>query len=152
MSVEELFENDKKPKNKDILKYIKENIPQEIGTIDGNNIEVKISKKGRKYVYINDTYIDLNDLYEKDDITNKVVLKYVKDFLNKNISLEWKIKKDIYKLKNGQYGYYLEEYKNKKKSRNISLYNLINKLKEENNCDDIEAVKKITNNDIQEII
>ena len=66
--------------------------------------------------------------------------------------MEWKIKKDIYKLKNGQYGYYLEEYKNKKKSRNISLYNLINKLKEENNCDDIEAVKKITNNDIQEII
>ena len=38
---EELFEDDKKPKNKDILKYVKENIPQEIGTIDGNNIEVK---------------------------------------------------------------------------------------------------------------
>ena len=126
MSVEELFEDDKKPKNKDILKYVKENVPQEIGTIDGNNIEVKISKKGRKYVYINDTYIDLNDLYEEEDITNKKILKYVKDFLNKNISLEWKIKKDTYKLKNGQYGYYLEEYKNKiKKSRNIEAVCII---------------------------
>jgi len=152
MSVEELFEDDKQPTNKDILKYVKANIPQDIGTIDGNNIEVKISKKARKYVYINDTYIDLNDLYENKDITNTEILKYIKDFLNKNILLEWKIKKNTYKLKNGQYGYYLEEYNNKTKSRNISLYNLINKLKEKNNCDDIEAVKKITNNDIQDII
>lgn len=152
MSVEELFKDDKTPKNKHILKYVKKNIPQDIGVINGNNIEVKISKKQRKYTYINDTYIDLNDLYEKEDITNKEILKYVKDFLNKNISLEWKIQKNTYKLKNGIYGYYLEEYKNKQKSRNISIFNLINKLKDANNCDDIDAVKKITNKDIQEII
>jgi len=73
---------------------------------------------------------------------------------------EWKIGKKKYILKNGEYGYYIEEWSittNKKKG-NYSLKFLINKIAKNNDLDisknnDLnKTIELITNKDIEESV
>ena len=89
---------------------------------------------------------------DNNNITNDEILEYIKNYTNSKISMEWKIKKNKYILKNGKFGYYLEEYINNEKTRNIPISKLINTIKTKKECDDAEAVTLIKKKDIDKFI
>lgn len=150
LNIDKIIKENKNIKNEEIIEYIKKNKPLNIGKINDKQIYVKINIKGNKYAIVNDLYVDLTEFNENDD--EKEILSYVKNFIKKNISLEWKIKKKNYKLKNGKFGYYLEEYENNNKIKNINISKILNEIKNKHNCSDIEAVKKMKKKDIEKIV
>ena len=101
-----------------------------------------------------------NDL-GKSEITNNDILEKVIEKIkqvNNTVSVEWKIGKNNYILKNGTYGYYIEEWNNNKKKNNYSLKFLMNKIAKNNkldinNKDDVVKITQlIEHKDIQEAI
>ena len=92
-----------------------------------------------------------------DDIDNETIVAKVIGKIEqiKNTSgKEWKIGKKKYILKNGTYGYYVEEYStiSKKKTANYSIKFLIAKIQKNNQVEQDEAIELITEKDIEETV
>ena len=92
------------------------------------------------------------DTIDTDTIVAKVIEKIEK--LKNTSSKEWKIGKKRYILKNGTYGYYIEEYSTitKKKTANYSIKYLIAKIEKNNQVGVEDAIDLITEEDIKETI
>jgi hypothetical protein len=98
--------------------------------------------------------IDLDNI-DNDTIVQKVIEKI--EQLKNDSGKEWKIGKKKYILKNGAYGYYVEEWNitTKKKTSNYSIKFLMNKIAKANELDpedSSEIIKLIENKDIEETI
>jgi DNA topoisomerase-1 len=110
------------------------------------------------------SYIEKNDIDEENldlsllsdkEILSKVIEKM--ELFKQGVTKEWKIGKKKYMLKNGQFGYYVEEWSTTKgKIGNFSIKFLINKIAK-NNKIDIQskegidkAIELISNKDIEE--
>jgi hypothetical protein len=95
--------------------------------------------------------IDLNSI-DNETIITKVIekIEQIKNASGK----EWKIGKKKYILKNGTYGYYVEEYStiSKKKTGNYSIKYLIARIIKNNQVEQNEAIELITEKDIEETI
>jgi len=109
------------------------------------NIDVLLaSGKFGKYIIYNNKNYSVQELFNDKEPSNNQLIEYLDSKLD-IVSNEWTINKKTYKLKNGQYGYYVEEWTNKK-IRNIPIKFLIDKLKNE------ETVKNITNDMLEKYI
>ena len=142
-------------------------------SFNGNDIKLANGKYG-KYLICGDKNINLKYLISKNssiselniETKNKEIIDLVNNKLNetdenkddviekKKISKEWIKGKKKYILKQGQYGYYLEENSSTNKKNNWSIGYLIKKTAENNLIDDIdeniiEITDKITLEDIQ---
>ena len=95
--------------------------------------------------------INLDDL-DNDIIVSKVIEKI--DQIKNTSGKEWKIGKKKYILKNGTYGYYVEEYStiSKKKTANYSIKYLLAKIVKTNQVEEDEAIELITDKDIEETV
>jgi DNA topoisomerase I len=117
---------------KPFYEYIKkcsETFENSIGKLNNIDIFMKSGKYGDYITYNGKNYncptnIDKNKISE-----------YLEEKIKSN--KEWFIDKYKYILKNGEYGYYIEEYKNNKKTINIPMKFLIDKYKIEDIDNDI---------------
>lgn len=120
--------------------------------ICGNN---KINLK--QLLDINKSEIKEDELDNKKDEIFKMVINELKNPTKKNVSesiYEWSKGKTKYLLKNGKFGYYVEENKSNSKKDNYNMMYLINKIAKNNNLiDNIdnnikEIASKITIDDV----
>jgi DNA topoisomerase-1 len=102
---------------------------------------------------------DLDDQIDLDNLSNEAILNKAIEKLEtieKEKTKEWKIGKKKYILKNGQYGYFVEEWNttSKKKIKNMNIKFLINNIGKKNNInvnDDVnKIIELITDKDIEE--
>ena len=135
-----------------------------LGNYNDKEITLNNGKYGKYITYDNQKYnlkqmiieYNLDDTYESENNEKNHKLLYNKfiEKINKvkEDTKEWKIGKMRYILKNGSYGYYLEEISTitNKRKNNYSLKFLINKISKENSLDitsDINKVIDLINND-----
>lgn len=157
INIETLYQDNNSPNEDEIKEYIDEIIPKTIGKINDKEVILKNGKFGY-YVVYDDKNINVESMYGDDNIPKKKeIIEFIKSKLenkkSNNNSKEWKISKKIYKLNNGNYGYYLTEFVNDVKTINISIKFLLQKISKENDCEtDEEAIELITKDDIKECV
>jgi DNA topoisomerase-1 len=150
-NLKKLFEKPKPKTN------ISNDLEAELKELEKNENKSSKSKSDNSNTDDNDTEIDLDKLSNKEIVEK--TLEHLKKLKETNTK-EWKIGKKKYILKNGEYGYYIEEWSittNKKKG-NYSLKFLINKIAKNNDLDisknnDLnKTIELITNKDIEESV
>lgn len=151
INVNDYMKDNLNASNEEIIEYLKEfKIPILVGKINNLNVELKNGKNGH-YLNYNDYNHNVEFMFETTTPTNDELIEYLKKKLDKSsLKKEWIIKKNKYVFKKGMYGYFLEEYKNDVKIRNININEFINqKLL----SDSIESVlEKITKKELTEFL
>ena len=158
ISIESLYGGENEPDENQIMEYIDSVVPKSIGKIDNKELILKNGKFGH-YVVYDGKNITVESLYseentpKKKEIIDFVKLKLENKKPENNNSKEWKIGKKLYKLNNGNFGYYLTEYIEDAKGINVSLKFLLSKIAKDNDCEtDEEAIELITKDDIKECV
>lgn len=119
---------DENKTNDEILNYVKNKIPINIGKLNNFDVLLKNGSNG-KYIKYNENNYNVDFMFINKTPTNEELLDYLKNKIeNLKFKKEWIIKKNKYVLKKGPYGFYLENYENDVKQKNIN----INKYFEEN--------------------
>ena len=158
ITIESLYENDNEPSEKEIKNYIEDMEPKNIGKINDKDLILKNGKFGH-YVVYDEKNFNVESLYNDGEIPKKKdIINFIKSKLeNKKPEIktlkEWKISKKVYKLNNGNFGYYLTEFVDDVKTINISIKFLLQKITKDNDCEtDEEAIELITKEDIKECV
>jgi DNA topoisomerase-1 len=125
---------------------LEEDLEAELAELDEDEIISKSANNEKQNINL-----DL-DKVDNDTIVAKVIEKI--EQIKNTSGKEWKIGKKKYILKNGTYGYYVEEYStiSKKKTANYSIKYLLAKIQKNNQVEQDEAIELITEKDIEETV
>jgi DNA topoisomerase-1 len=147
-------------KNIDIDKNIVKAVGITLGTYKKKDIILNNGKYGKYISYGTNNY-SLKEpqlppgTEDPKGLNNPQGPSELKDLLEKAINLiksdkKWKVNNKKYILRNGKYGYYLEE---EGKKINISISKLVNIIKKRDNIvNDVDVIDKITKDDISTFI
>jgi DNA topoisomerase-1 len=151
INIDSFYKTTKKITNEKIIEYLeKYKIPKLIGRINNLDVLIKIGNNGH-YINYNENNYNVEFMYENNEPSNDELLDYLKSKLEKNtIKKEWIIKKNKYVFKKGQYGYYLEEYKNNEKIRNINIDKFITSKLDSNPIDIV--LEQITKKELSSLL
>lgn len=147
-------------KNIDIDKNIVKAVGITLGTYKKKDIILNNGKYGKYISYGTNNYSLKEPILppgteDPKGLNNPQGPSELKDLLEKAINLiksdkKWKVNNKKYILRNGKYGYYLEE---EGKKINISISKLVNIIKKRDNIvNDADVIAKITNDDITTFI
>jgi DNA topoisomerase-1 len=150
-----LFEQSTKKKET----TLDEDLENYAGSVNNNKISNDSDEYNSdlEYIGIEQKHVEL----DLSKLTNEEILKKVIEkisFLKASVEKEWKIGKKKYILKNGQYGYFVEEWNitSNKKLGNFNIKFLMQKIAKYNKLDVVESIDKvielITNKDIEETV